>query len=96
MGDEKCNVIIAEFMGMSEVRQEFHGHLYCKSLDALLPVWEKLYKGDDCSNSAKFFNNIRELFRLAAYSKYTKDKKSIESVLAYVTAELILEKKVGL
>lgn len=99
MNDEKANRIISEFMGTifyhengaKDVREDYHEQ-YTNSLDALIPVWEKL-----CLASFEYHIVLGGKYKAIAFvngkNEYTYSK-TIQQAAAYSTAKCIEEQHV--
>ena len=102
MSDDEVNKIIADYMGVKKVGKYWIiGALhidvleYTKSLDALVPVWEKLLK--DYKLQVSMFCNPLGFFEFEVFDnkegglcEFGNDKKP-ERAASYATAKAILE-----
>lgn len=103
MSDNEVNKIIAEFMGVpvSEISQEYIDDVvikYTKSLDALVPVWEKLQGlcnfriyWDICRPLDDEDKHKFELITFTGSRIYSANGKLLSQAAAHATAKAIME-----
>lgn len=87
MNENEVNKIIAEYMKMGKVQQEFHAHLYSESLDALVPVWDKL----DIYRLFSFDSNIFRIYKNKHKAHWKGTGKTIQQAAAIATARCVQE-----
>jgi len=102
MNNNEVNKIIAEFMNL-EIEVAKNGCVltptidrfwypvkYCDSLDALVPVWEKLG-----GNNVEHVKGVDGWFSVVCGHDYYKDDKreTIQQAAAHTTAKVILKLK---
>ena len=103
MTDNEVNKIIAEFMGYKEVITPVglhwdtgNGHtntLFTESLDALVPVWEKLKTNHTFMVNGSFVRNNFSLFVEGRAIAACQNMKTLQQSAAHGTAKAILELK---
>ena len=110
MNDNEVNKIIAEFMELRvlsffndegifqyekpPMRAVYENNLYTKSLDALVPVWEKLKGFDRIIIDIKNYINGFWFEELSDWDSdsmcFTHNMKTIQQAAAHATAKVIL------
>ena len=95
MSDEEANRIIAEFMGLGNKRGKVYVRnmvtTYTESLDAQIPVWEKL---DSIETTLKRFNRKRfDICGLGYSWIVSEEKKTIQQSSAHALVKAILALK---
>lgn len=100
MTDQEVNKIIAEFMGF-ELHEDYifkeyengivEDDLYTESLDALVPVWEKLQIDFNFMMQGSFVKNNFSIFKHGKAICAKQNKKTIQQAAAHATAKAIVE-----
>lgn len=118
MTDQEANQIIAEYMGLRVDRyfgslsmlivnssgQSAEVSSYTKSLDALVPVWEKMAKDIRFWGGIMVYScivkGVKQSFDVESNNQdelhletYSEDKETIQQAAAHATAKAILELK---
>jgi hypothetical protein len=101
MNDEEVDKIIAKYMDRVLVKKGYYWFLtdcmgefvspYTKSLDALVPVWEKLNTYPMVDEDEKYLIELLTEERFIDINYVWSKKDTLQEAAAYATAKAILE-----